>query len=84
MKSAPDVEGQMLAAMVVAQYENGHKNPVYGCFIQGKSRIFTTLHQSDYCISRQFDATQEEDLFQIFYALRRLSVLILLQIASSV
>ncbi len=79
-KNAPDAEGQMLMAMLVAQHENKTNKEVYGCWIQGKYWIFTTLHEKNYCISRSFDASEKEDLYQIIYALKHLKILILKQI----
>ena len=79
-KNAPDAEGQMLMAMLVAQHENKNQETVYGCWIQGKNWIFTTLHEKNYCISKQFDASEKEDLYQIIYTLKHLKVLILKQI----
>ncbi len=82
-KNAPDAEGQMLMAMLVAQYENKTDQPVYGCWLQGKNWIFTTLHEKNYCISKQFDASEKNHLYQIIYALRHLKILILKQIEQS-
>jgi hypothetical protein len=79
-KNAPDAEGQMLMAMLIAQAENGNENPIYGCWIQGRNWIFTTLHQNNYCVSKQFDAIDKDDLFTIMSALRELKVIILKQI----
>ena len=79
-KNAPDAEGQMLMAMLLAQHENQTNKAVYGCWLQGKNWIFTTLHEKDYCISIQYDASKKEDLYQIIYALKHLKILILKQI----
>jgi hypothetical protein len=81
-KNAPDAEGQMLMAMLIAQAENGNENPVYGCWIQGRYWIFTTLHQKNYCVSKSYDATNKESLATIMSALRELKVIILKQISS--
>jgi hypothetical protein len=35
-KNAPDAEGQMLPAMLLAQHENQNTQPVHACWIQGK------------------------------------------------
>jgi hypothetical protein len=78
-KNAPDAEGQMLMAMLLAQHENQSDQPVYGCWLQGKNWIFTTLHEKNYCISKQYDASKKEDLYQIIYALKHLKLLILKQ-----
>jgi hypothetical protein len=72
-----DPEGQMLAAMILAQELNNDNKPLYGCWLQGKNWNFTTLIGKDYCISKQFDATDLEDLNQIVYILRQLKELIL-------
>jgi hypothetical protein len=80
MKNAPDAEGQMLTAMLLAQYANDNQKPVYGCYLQGKNWTFTTLQGLNYCVSQQLDASRKEDLFQIIYALKYLKILILNQI----
>ncbi len=72
-----DPEGQMLAAMILAQELNKDGKPLYGCWLQGKNWNFTTLIGSDYCVSKQFDATEMEDLHQIVFILRKLKDLIL-------
>jgi hypothetical protein len=72
-----DPEGQMLAAMILAQELNADNKPIYGCWLQGKNWNFTTLIGRDYCVSKQFDATDIEDLHQIVFILRKLKDLIL-------
>ncbi len=72
-----DPEGQMLAAMILAQEMNHDGHPMYGCWLQGKNWYFTVLNGVEYCVSRQFDATQERDLLQIVFILRKLKALIL-------
>jgi hypothetical protein len=79
-KNSSDAEGQMLMAMLIAQVENNSNNPVYGCWIQGRNWIFTTLHQNNYCISKQLDAADNEDLKIIMCALKELKVIILKQL----
>jgi hypothetical protein len=72
-----DPEGQMLAAMILAQHRNQDGHPMYGCWLQGKNWYFTVLNGVEYCVSRQYDATQERDLLQIVFILRKLKELIL-------
>lgn len=72
-----DPEGQMLAAMILAQELNKDGKPLYGCWLQGKNWNFTTLIGRNYCVSKQFDATEIEDLHQIVFILRKLKDLIL-------
>ena len=64
-KNADDAEGQMLGAMLIAKTMNGNKKPVYGAFLQGRNWVFSTLHEKDYCVSEQFDATKVEGFGQI-------------------
>jgi hypothetical protein len=79
-RNAPDAEGQMLAAMLVAQQINDNEKPIYGCFLQGKNWTFTTLQQQNYCISRQYDATQPTELSHILGVLLHLKHIILTEL----
>ena len=72
-----DPQGQMLAAMLLAQKINDDNKYIYGCYVIENNWYFTTLNGLDYCRSRQFDATQKTDLVQIVYILRELKNLIL-------
>lgn len=80
-KQNEDAEGQMLLAMLIAQQNNNNEKPVYGCYLQGKNWVFTTLHEKNYCVSRQYDATQTADLHQIVYILRALKEVILTELS---
>ena len=72
-----DPEGQMLAAMILAQAQNKDEKPVYGAWLQGRTWYFTMLTGNEYCISRQFDAVDAADLLQIIFTLRELKTLIM-------
>ncbi len=72
-----DPEGQMLAAMILAQELNKNNQPLYGSWIQGKIWYFTVLNGKDYCVSQAFDAANKDDLSQIVFILRYLKTLIL-------
>lgn len=74
---AKDPEAQMLLAMLIAQEKNNDNLPLYGSYVIGSNLYFTTLIGKDYCSSRQFDATEKEDLLQIIFILRKLKDLIL-------
>jgi hypothetical protein len=76
-----DPEGQMLAAMILAQALNKDGKPLYGCWLQGKNWNFTTLVGKHYCVSQQYDATDMADLHHIVFVLRKLKTLILANIA---
>lgn len=73
-----DPEAQMLAAMLIAQSQNGDDGkPLYGSYIIGTDWYFTTLLGRDYCTSREYDIRQRDDLLQIVFILRKLKDLIL-------
>ena len=72
-----DPEGQMLAAMILAQEINKDGKPMYGCWIQGRFWYFTTLVNDKYCVSEPYNATNSDDLLQIVFTLRKLKDLIL-------
>ncbi|MBL7786794.1 MAG: hypothetical protein JNM36_12870 [Chitinophagales bacterium] len=80
-KKPDDPEGQMLLAMIAAQHQNGNDKPVYGCWLQGRNWVFTTLHQKNYCVSPTYDATVVEELHQIISILRNLKKIILADLA---
>ena len=72
-----DPEGQMMAAMLIAQEINQDKKSIYGTWIVGSIWWFAVLDGKNYIKSRKFDATQEHDLLQIVFILRKLKELIL-------
>lgn len=76
-QNAPNAEGQMLTAMLIAQHKNINNKPIYCCYIQGKAWTFASLHQRHYCLSRLYDATQTDDLATIVRMLLGLKQLIL-------
>lgn len=71
-----DAEAQLLQAMLVAQHENKSEKPLYGAVLQGKYWTFTVLHQKNYCVSRDYNATNPQDLQTILSALVRLKEII--------
>ena len=72
-----DPQGQMLAAMLLAQESNADGHYLYGCYVIEKNWYFTTLKNLDYCVSQQFNSTNKADLLQIVFILRKLKELIL-------
>lgn len=72
-----DPEGQMLAAMILAQHHNQDGKVIYGCWVQGATWRFALLNGQNYCISHSFDATQTDDFMQVIFILRKLKNLIL-------
>lgn len=76
-RNQDDAEGQMLVAMLIAQEKNKNGKPIYGCWLQGKYWVFTTLEGTNYCFSKTYDATEPHELAQILFALGRLKELVL-------
>jgi hypothetical protein len=72
-----DPEGQMLSAMILGQAMNADDKPIYGSWVQGVNWRFTTLKDSEYCVSRIYDASQPKELKQIVFILRQLKQIIL-------
>jgi hypothetical protein len=72
-----DPEGQMLAAMVLAQHLNNDHKPIHGCWLVGNIWYFTMLEGQSYYQSNSFDANDKKDLTQIVFILRKLKELIL-------
>jgi len=72
-----DPEGQMLAAMLIAQKKNKNNKPIYGAWLTGSIWFFTILEGKNYYSSSSFDATKIEHLNQIVFILRNLKQLIL-------
>lgn len=71
-----DPEGQMLAAMLLAQETNQDDNPIYGSFIIERHWYFATFQHNQYCVSQSYNATIYPELAKIVYALRHLKILI--------
>jgi hypothetical protein len=72
-----DPEAQMLIAMLIAQHLNNDNKPIYGSYLLGTSWRFTTLVGNDYCVSRKFEAANENDFLKIVAILRKLKTLII-------
>lgn len=72
-----DPEGQMLAAMLIAQFKNADNKPIYGAWLTGGIWYFTLLEGQNYYMSKSYDATQKAELLQIIFILRKLKELII-------
>ena len=72
-----DPEAQMLTAMLIAQELNKDNKILYGGYLIGHNWHFAILIDKKYAISRQYDATDKNDLLQIVFILRKLKDLIL-------
>lgn len=70
-KVVTDPKGQLLIAMLTAQAKNNGLNlPIYGLYNIGQNWFFVILVGKEYTVSRQFDATNKDDLKQIINALQ--------------
>jgi hypothetical protein len=76
-KRADEPLGQVLSAMVAAQFLNADERPLLGCFVLGSIWQFVVLENKTYTVSRNFDATQFDDLSAIYSALCQAKVYIL-------
>ena len=66
-----DPIGQLLQAMMIAQAKNTDGKPIYGAKVNGRFWSFLILEQKTYCISKNYDATEREELLQIIAILRK-------------
>ena len=76
-KNANDPEGQMLAAMLIAQHKNNDGKPIYGAWLTGGLWEFTMLTGQTYHSSYSFNSSEKADLLTIIFILRKLKELIL-------
>jgi hypothetical protein len=66
-----DPMAQLLEAFLIGQALNSDKKPLYGCEVIGTIWTFCIMEARTYCISKQFDATDRNDLLQIIAILRK-------------
>ncbi len=69
-----DPMAQLLEAFLIAIKRNkaAHKDmPLYGCEIVGGIWRFVTMEHKTYCVSKNYDCTEEQDLKQIISILRK-------------
>jgi hypothetical protein len=76
-KSSNDPEGQMLAAMLIAQHKNNDNKPIYGAWLTGSIWEFAILDGTTLHSSNAFNTVQKNDTRQIVFILRKLKELIL-------
>lgn len=72
-----DPIAQLVEAFLIAQEKNKNGKPLYGCYVRGRSWYFVVMEGKNYCESRAFDSTQEDDLFQIIAVLRHFREILL-------
>lgn len=72
-----DPLGQLLAAMLTAQYSNNNDRLLYGAYVVGKDWYFVVLEKSEYAQSRPYQANETQDLIIIFNTLQNIKKQIL-------
>lgn len=71
-----DPVGQTLAAMLVGQTLNGHRQPLYGCYVVGYDWRFLVLEDKQYTISQDYSALRDNifDIYRILKALKQIVI----------
>ena len=70
--SGNDPLGQLLIAMVDAQFINGTpEKPIYGCYMIGRFWFFVVLQGKAYSISNAYNSTQTDDMKDIIIILKK-------------
>jgi hypothetical protein len=71
-QGSPDA--QVLAAMLAAREKNNNEHPIYGLFVVGMVWNFVILNGNDYCISRDYTAS-DDDIYQIVHIMHKLQAI---------
>ena len=71
-----DPRAQLLVEMLAARELNAIEYPLYGCYVVGRNWFFLVLEGSVYAESKQFAASDEDDMLRIFSALKEAKVII--------
>ena len=74
--SSNDPEGQLAAAMLVAQVLNKNEKPIYGAYVVGREWIFTVLTGRKMLQSLPLLTTDRDDLKKILTVLKNLKDII--------
>ena len=62
---------QLLEAFLIGQANNNDGKPLYGCEVVGANWLFVIMENRTYCVSKNFDSTDKEDLLKIISILRK-------------
>jgi hypothetical protein len=74
--SESNPRAQLLVEMLAARELNAIEYPLYGCYVVGRNWFFLVLEDSVYAESKQFAASDEDDMLRIFSALKEAKVII--------
>ena len=75
-RASDDPMGQTVIALVAAQKLNDDGQPLYGAYVVGRNWYFVVLADKEFVVSKEYDATQEADLRQIFRMLKQIKTLL--------
>lgn len=73
-RGSNDPKGQLLSEMLTAQIKNNDNKPIFGIYVVGKDWYFVILQSNNYCVSRPYQANEEQDFHSIVKALKTLKV----------
>lgn len=65
-----DPLGQLLIAMVAAQYQNADGLPIYGVYVISRFWYFVILDKQQYAVSQSYDAANPDTVLHLFAILQ--------------
>jgi hypothetical protein len=66
-----DPMAQLLEAFLIGQAKNEDDKPLYGCEVVGSNWRFVTMEKRSFCVSKNYDSMDKQDLLQIISVLRK-------------
>jgi hypothetical protein len=77
LKTQNDPKGQLLIAMLASQAKNKPFDiPIYGLYTIGRNWYFVVLVGKEFSVSKQYDATDEHMIWDIFSAIKQVKTYI--------
>ncbi len=77
LKTQNDPQGQLLIAMLASQAKNKpFEMPIYGLYTIGRNWYFVALAGKEFSVSKQYDATDEHMVWDIFSAIKQVKAYI--------
>lgn len=65
-----DPLAQLIEAFLIAQEINQNGKSLYGCYVVGRFWYWVIMEGRNYCVSKAYDSTDEQQLYQIISILR--------------
>ena len=75
-----DPLGQLLIAMVAAQYKNESHLPIFGTYTSGRNWFFVVLEGNKYVLSNAYNAS-DDDIYKIFAILKKCKALVMKELS---